>query len=282
MSNPTFQEFSSLLNSEVASNVPETVIYSVSGTRRSAVLAGISPNGDEYAAWSRQEMIRCLKIIFEHGVKNVVMPILTPSQFNETTDNYREHLWRWIDWGLVSDKALLEFSNLGWYVNIPFSEFVPELTNARERLSTLEEREGAPRLWIFVTPSHNQLMEWMLQKIQSSGPVANTNEAIKLIYGSFIPPAELYLDFGKPIVSPDLVPPFLGGVMNCYWSQQPGYSLSTESFRTILYDYLYLRKTWQKDKTGRSEQILDNRNDWKKMKVIGLGKKLGPYWYPVE
>ena len=66
----------------------------------------------------------------------------------------------------------------------------------------------------------------------------------------------LYLSFGKPTLAPFLVPPLLAGVVQCYWTQRPGYALSDLEWRQILYDYAYLRPTWTADKTGRAEQIL--------------------------
>ena len=282
MSFPSFEEFNALPKSHISAHVPETVIYNVSGSRRAAALIGKPTAGDGYLIWSHRQMIRCLKILFDHGVKNVLMPAVTPGLFKETTENYREHLWRWIDWGFASDETLAEFQELNWNVRIIFSEFIPELGHTHERLNQIEMKEGRPNLWVSVASSHNQMMEWMLQKIQLHGPVANTTDAIKLLYGADIPPAKLFLDFGKPIVSSDVVPPFLTGIMNCYWSQQPGYSLTCESFRKILYDYLYVRKTWQSDKSDRTVNVLNDKDQWEQLKIIGLGKKLGPYWYPID
>lgn len=278
---PLFSDFLSFSNDDIAPNVPETLIYSVSGTRRSAALAGISPNGEEYAVWSRKEMLKCVQILFDHGVKNVLMPILTPSQFNESTRNYSEHLWRWIDWGLASEGAIDEFNRRGWYVNIPFADFMPELAFAKKRLAQLPS-EDRPRLWVFVIPSHNAMMEWMLKMVQANPSMSDSEDVIRLLYGEDIVPASMYLDFGKPVVSPDLVPPFLAGVMHCYWSQKPGYSLTDGLFRSVLYDYLYLRKTWAKDKSNRPSQILDHADIWQSDRILGLGQELGPYWYPVS
>jgi hypothetical protein len=76
------------------------------------------------------------------------------------------------------------------------------------------------------------------------------------------------------------VPTAVIGVLHCYWSQQPGYSLDQEQLRTILYDFAYVRPTWQVDKTGRAEQVLAQRKLWEQRRIIGLGKRVGPFWYP--
>ncbi|MFK7800555.1 MAG: hypothetical protein AB8G95_02885 [Anaerolineae bacterium] len=280
---PTFIEFNSLSHAEISSLAPETIVYNTSGSRRSAALAGVEPEGDEYAAWNRIGMINRLKMLFDHGVKHILKPVVTPSMFSEKTENYSEHLWRWIDWAFASEESLAEFTKLGWNVNIIFAEFMPELHKTQQRLSSLGWHDDRPSLWIIVNPKHNQFNEWMLQKIQSQETVvANSQEAIKLLYGADIPPAKLYLDFGKLMISPDIVPPFLKGVMDCYWTQQPGYRLTDENFRRILYDSLYTRKTWKKDKRGRALEAVNTREYWEGNKVVGIGKRLEPYWYPTE
>jgi len=79
---------------------------------------------------------------------------------------------------------------------------------------------------------------------------------------------------------PDLLPPALMGQVQCYWSQQPGYTLTETQLRTILYDYAYLRHTWQKEKLERAKEALVHRQAWEEGPILGLGIRLGPFWYP--
>jgi hypothetical protein len=95
-----------------------------------------------------------------------------------------------------------------------------------------------------------------------------------------VPLATLYLGSGKPQVFPSIVPPLLMGRVDCYWRQHLGYDLDAATLRAILYDYAYLRNTWQEDKTGRAEQVLRFRAAWENPPVIGAGVRLGPFWYP--
>jgi len=258
---------------------PATLIYSVSGTRRSAALAGVSASGHDYMHWSRQQMLACLDLIFRHGVQHILMPVITPSQFSEATPSYREHLWQWLDQGLAGSEALADYQRFGWRVHFPFGDKLTRLRQVSERLKVTRQQPGNCSLWIFIVPEHNLLWEWALTALRQI-PVKTAADAIRLIYGEEIPPATLYLDFGKPVVSPDLLPPFLFGVLNCYWSQRPGYSLNQRQLRTILYDYAYVRTTWQEDKTGRAEQALAHRDAWERGPTVGLGVPLGPFWYP--
>lgn len=265
---------------EVARVAPVSMIYSVSGTRRGAALAGKLGDGGEYVRWSRAQMMDCLDIIFGSGVRHVIMPVLTPSQFMEATPAYREFLWEWLNEGLAGKEAMADYGRRGWQVRLPFAEALPRLQDAGRRLSRETKGEGG-RLWIFLAPHHNFFWEQAL----TSGvleTVQGVEEAIRLLYGDDIAPATLFLDFGKPVISPDLLPPFLGGVMHAYWTQEPGYSLTEAVWRRILYDYAFVRQTWRENKAGRAHEALQYEDVWRQGVILGLGRQLGPFWYPLE
>ena len=76
---------------QVAAAAPATMIFAPGGTRRRAALAGISPQSEAYAQWSREQMIACCGRWFEHGIRHLFMNILRPAQLAET-GRYRERL----------------------------------------------------------------------------------------------------------------------------------------------------------------------------------------------
>jgi hypothetical protein len=78
----------------------------------------------------------------------------------------------------------------------------------------------------------------------------------------------------------ELIPPLLVGQVQGYWSQQPGYSLTEAQLRTIFYDYAYLRPTWREEKLERAREALVHRQAWEEGPILGLGMRLGPFWYP--
>ena len=65
-------------------------------------------------------------------------------------------------------------------------------------------------------------------------------------------------------------------------TQKPGYSLDEAQLRRILYDYAYVRPTWKEDKRGRAQEALEHEDTWRQDLIIGLGRKLGPFWYPTQ
>ena len=259
---------------------PATFIYAASGTRRAAVLAGVSTKGYEFADWTQSQLFRCVDLIFQHGVEHLVMPMLGPSQFKEKTSEYSEYLWEWFKNGLTGTEAIKHYKRLGWRVRIACSEFIPQVTAAGEKLKSETPTDSPHTLWCYVVPNFELPYNWMIEAIQNWKPRTH-EDAIRALYGENIPAASLYMSTGKPLMSCLQLPPLLvKGVLQCYWNQRPGYSLDERQLRLMFYDYAYLRKTWKKDKTGRAQQALNHRDMWENGSILGLGTRLGPFWYP--
>jgi hypothetical protein len=276
---PSWETFRALPLAAITPLAPATMIYQVAGTRRSAALAGVPEHGEAYAEWQKSRLITCLEVVARQGVRHVLMPLLTASQFSEVTADYHDKLWGWLEYGLTGDAMLAAFQQHNWRVRFLFADQRPALQRINARLAQATPHTTGPRIWFYVTPEPNQLWQWMLARFQTHLP-ATPAEAITTLYGEAIPPATLLLDFGKLSVSPDLLPPFLFSKLHCYWTQRPGYRLDDEQFRAILYDYAYLRPTWQADKTGRAAAALAHRAEWERGPIIGLGQRFGPHWYP--
>jgi hypothetical protein len=277
---PDFETFLTAPIEDVRKVAPTTMIYAPAGTRRDAALAGIPARGDAFADWTQKRFFACLELIFHLGVRNLFVPMLGPSQFEEVTADYREHLWAWFESGIAGPTALDHFQRYGWRVRVAFSDFLPRLRSVAEKVHQLTPQDSPHTVWCIVTPAFDLPLQWMVEAINQS-QAKTLEDAIRAIFGELIPPVELYLGSGKPLLSPfQIAPLLLRGSVECYWSQIPGYSLSEEQFRSILYDYACIRQTWRKDKTGRAAEALTYRDAWEKGPTIGLGTRLGPFWYP--
>jgi len=265
----------------VASVAPPAVFYSVGGTRRHAVFSGLPAQGDAYARWTRDQMLAAEELLFRHGVRHLFMMMGPPAQFKEVTEDYREHLWRWIDWGLAGAEAMQRYQQMGWRVHLLYREYIPELRSMGERLEAANPPESDHNLWYIIVPGYELPWRAMGDVILQVNPQTPA-QAVQAFYGEPVPPISLYLGSGKPVFSSAWLPPFLTGSekIQCYWLQKPGYSLDESQLRVIFYDYAYLRQTWQADKGGRAEQALVYRHAWESAPVLGLGRRLGAYWYP--
>jgi hypothetical protein len=277
---PSLEEFLNTPVDAVCQVAPATFIYAASGTRRAAALAGVSTQGDALARWTQQELWRVVALIFQHGVRHLWMPMLGPSQFNETTDDYQEHLWRWFEHGLTGPEALAHYRANGWRVRIAASEFIPELQAAGDLLKAQTPAGGAHTLWCYAIPDYDAPIRWLLEAARRAN-TADLDQVAQALYGEPVAPASVYMSTGKPLLSNLQIPPLLmRGPLQGYWNQKPGYSLNEDSLRRMVYDYAYLRQTWRKDKTGRAESAVVYRSVWDQAPILGVGVRLGAFWYP--
>lgn len=275
---PSLEEFLVAPIEEIAKIAPSTVIYGVGGTRRHAVFAGLEPWSEAYMRWAREETIRCTDLIFRHGVRNLITLPFVPSNLKEV-NAYRGQLIEKAKWGIAGDEALADYQRLGWRVRLLGAEGIPELEDAAKRLRAATPSEGQHTLYWSVASYEAAYWETLFATVHRTH-AQTRSEAIKALYGEEIPPATLYLAFGKPLISLTIIPPLLIDQLQCYWSQQPGYMLDERQLRTILYDYAYLRATWQEEKIERAKEALTHRKAWEEGPILGVGMRLGPFWYP--
>src|SRR5262249_8078272 len=90
-------------------------------------------------------------------------------------------------------------------------------------------------------------------------------DLVRALYGEDIPPATMFLGFGKPMIAPHSFPPLLLGDIQCYWSQRPGFSMDERMLRRILYDYAYMRPRGTRDATPEQPHAA-----WETDAVLGL------------
>ena len=275
---PSLAEFLGAPLAEIAKVAPATMVYGVGGTRRQAAFAGIEPWSNQFAQWARTGSLRSIDLIFRHGVRNLFLIAFSPGNFREI-HNQREQMMEKLHWFLAGPEATADYARFGWRVRLLGTESVPELKMTAEHLCKVTPVQSRHTLYWTVVPNEESPWEQLLAATQRSQAKTRT-EAVLALYGEDIPPATLYLAFGKPVISLDLIPPLLVGQVQCYWSQQPGYSLTETQFRMILYDYAYLRPTWHEGKGERAKAALAQREAWTDGPLLGLGMRLGPFWYP--
>lgn len=259
---------------------PETVLFAPGGTRRRAALAGVSPQSDEYARWSRERMITCIDVFFRCGVRNLFASMLRPPQLAET-GHYRERLMSWLDWGLSGPEALADYQRLGWRVRLAGAEHIPELQDTVARLQSATPMHWQHTVWWYVSPEPESHWTLLLEAAQRT-QARTQAEIIRAMYGEDIVPARLCLSFGKPMIAADMLPLVLAGDIQCYWMQRPGFELDDIALRSILYDYAYLRSTWTQDKSQRYTDITTQRAVWEQPLILGLGRRIGGFWYPMN
>lgn len=275
---PSLPEFLAASHGEIAKIAPASMVYAPGGTRRSAVFAGMEPWSNHYLCWAREQTMRSCDLIFQHGVRSLLTPAFTPGNLQEV-NRHSHQILKWVDWVLAGPESLADYAARGWRVRLLCDERIPELRVIAERLRAATPAQSQHTLYwttaLTPTAPWEQLLTAAVKA--QAGTLA---EAMQALYGEEIAPVTLFLAFGKPLLSFDMIPPLLLGQVQCYWSQQPGYSLTETQLRTIFYDYAYLRATWRAEKLERAKAALAHREAWEDGPFLGLGMRLGPFWYP--
>lgn len=275
---PPQEEFLSAPVETVAAVAPQSMVYAPGGTRRSATFAGIEPWSDAHVRETQKRFVDCLDVIFCYSVAHVFTPILMVGHFKEHAGLEEKLLLRMGEF--ATDPFLLQmFGERGWRIKLVPSEFTDLLRPYMEWLDRCTPTTFKHTWWMTVTPSYESWWSSMIA-LAKAEHVLTRSDAICAMYGEYVPPIELCFAFGKPMVSPDLFPPLLMDNVQCYWSQQAGYSLTHQQFRKAVYDSALLRNTWQKDKAARAKEASAHRELWQREVILGLGKRLGPFWYP--
>jgi hypothetical protein len=275
---PTQDEFLAAPLETVAAVAPPSIVYAPGGTRRSAMFAGVKPWSQEYLRRGEDGVAACLDIIFRHGVQHVFMPAVMVGHANEV-DDVEQQLIKQMS-ALIGDPYLLNLVNKnGWRLRIAPSAYTEVLRPLGEYLESNSPSDASRTWWLTITPSYDSWWSTIIA-FAKSDKVQSRSDAIAAMFGEDVPPITLCLAFGKPMISPDLFPPLLMDNVQCYWSQQAGLTLTEQQFRKVLYDYAFLRQTWQKDKTARAKQAGVHREIWEREMILGLGQRLGPFWYP--
>ncbi len=257
---------------------PQTLIYTPGGTRRAAALNNIKVPSDEFVTWSRRQMMNCVKLLFDHGVKHVFSGMIFPTTWREITPEYRAQMLQWTAWTIAGDEALADYQRYGWKVRATGTEhFPPEynLSAAAQRLEAETDPNAEHTLWLQNAPSEDAVYAMITAALQHS-QARTRAEAIRSLYGVDVPPATMLISFGKLFISPLILPPLLIDNVQAYWTQKPGYSITAEEIRRIFYDAAYTRQTWTADKTNREIDPAVAAHT----AIVGLGVRKGSHWYP--
>lgn len=277
---PSLEEFLIAPTEDVAQVAPTSLILALSGTRRRAALAGTQPLSKEYRDQAREELIGSIELLFRYGVRNILAVAVVSGNLAEYA-SFREAFLQWVAWGMIGPETLADYHRHGWRVRLIGGEDLPELRPVATQLDAATAADGPQTLWWYVVDDPETPLRTLLAAARQHRATTRA-EAMRALYGEEIDPATLFLSFGKPIISYELLPPLLLGQVHTYWMQYPGYHLPDIAVRRILYDYAYVRPTNGLDRGERYTDMSWQRDAWENQTILGVGQRLGGFWYPAD
>lgn len=277
---PGLEEFLAAPLGTVAAVAPQTVFVTPGGTRRSAVLAGLRADSDEYPVWARRQTLEFIGQLFRLGVRHVCITSLRYSALSEV-GRYRDRLIAWTENSLLGAEAQADYARLDCQARLIGAEGIPELIALDGKLRASTAGRGPRTIWYYISTSRESHWEAILETALRE-QARTRADVIRALYGEDIPLGTMCISNGKPIVAADIFPFILAGEVQCYWFQRPGFTLDERLLRHVFYDYAYQRKTWVQDKSRRYADVPQQRALWERKLILGLGRRVGPFWYPVE
>jgi undecaprenyl pyrophosphate synthase len=286
---PVKQDFMMWSPDEIAQYAPKTVCFVPGGTRRAAALAGIPPDDTHaYINYGFKELLRCCKLMFDHGVEHLFC--MGPSANHKREGAkiwdlfFQSMVERFLSPEAVNFSAeeQLRVRFLGYYEGTQTEE-----ATLRQFIDALQQKTNAAEykktLWLYFCPGEDLFWRWITKTVHEhyeDVTRGSQQDLITALCGENVPPAELFLSFGKMIIGLDFLPAILIRHTQCYWAQSLSLRMDERQWREILYDFAFVRKTWQSDKASRAQEALIHPRLWEENVVLGVGQRIGPFWYP--
>lgn len=273
---PNLAEFLAVPAETVAAVAPPTAIYAPGGTRRRARMEG-GQIDETYVEQGRLELVANFALFFRLGIRHLVVPSLGPHQLQEVGNQYGARILDWIRRATCSPEMIAVYQQRGWRGRMIIPSPLAEIRAAAADLQAATPH-GEATVWYYLVADDADPWTNLLTLAAQTG-ARTREEAIRILYGEDIPPATLFVGFGKPVTGSTLIPPLLTGPdLHCYWTQRAGLRLTDDMLRRILYDYAYARRTWRPDRTDRYAHA--QLAHWDTTGIIGVGSQIDGFWYP--
>jgi hypothetical protein len=273
---PDLEHFLSAPAEEIRSVVPATMILAGAGTRREAILHDIPRN--QYANWSMERLLNVCLQLFDFGVRDLFVPIIRATQVAET-GTYKDRLWDMARQVLGNPHYIERLIMEKVQIRCLGKQGMPEIRELLDQVEAATASGTRTLWWLFARTAESPWNE-ALAAICRAGATSRA-AAIRAVYGRDIESVGIYLAFGKPFFSAELIPPLLEA-QAAFWYQQPGYPLTGPLLRRIFYEAAYIRHTWTADKEPRYNDVPAQRAIWEQSLVLGLGQRVGGFWYPLQ
>ena len=251
-----YDTFLNLETAEIAKIVqaqgPKTCGLIFNGTRRWFTLEHDLEDQNStsvYLEKTSNRLIEICKILFDHGIKNLLLPMINPhimsrgeaylavaaKAFEELTSHSR-----YLEF-YESYKVRVRF--YGQYRDCLAKTPYSFLSDQFEKLTnnTLKHEEHKLFWGICADDSISEIVKLAVQYAKDHGHAPDKQTLTELYYGEYVSRLELYLHSGKPYVAD--MPLLSLGREQLYFSISPMPYFSAQQLRSVLYDFLYSRRT---------------------------------------
>ncbi len=281
------------LASLVRSDRTKTCVFPFNGTRRWFLLeyGREFVNGDaakQYIELTTQAYIATYKLVFDHGLDNIVAPVFGGEIMARGEDYMRE-----IGAGmslLATHPAFLEFYEAydvrvhfyGDYrrqlENTPYAYICDSFDEITRK--TAHHKKRALFYGVCADDATVTISELAIQYYQDTGKHPTRRDIIEQYYGEYVEKADIFIGYEKFNVFD--YPMLAWGEESLYFTVAPSLYMNERQLRTILYDYLYLRPVQDPDyfsMTKEDFEIMRKHYAVHREDTFGVGEIRGGIWY---
>jgi tuberculosinol/isotuberculosinol synthase len=270
----------------------KTCVFPFNGTRRWFLLEyGREFNGDaakSYVELTIQGYITVYKLVFDHGLDNIVAPVFGGEILNRGEEYMRE-----IGAGMslfATHPAFIEFYK-EYDVRVHFyGDYRKQLNNtpyayicdAFDEITrqTAHHKGRALYYGVCADDATVTIAELAIRYYQDTGRHPSRRELIEQYYGEYIEKADIFIGYEKFNVFDY---PMLGwGEESLYYTVAPSLYMNDNLLRNILYDYIYLRPVQDPDYFTMPEEDFEAMRHFYEVKreaAFGVGEMRGGIWY---
>jgi hypothetical protein len=257
LKSPTWEEFNQLPSESVAAlAVPKVIVYAPGGTSRWYFLEhsqgqiGYSKEEqfEHYTRLGMGRMIEHVGMMCADGAQTVFLVGFVPGQESRTED-YVRNAARFFH--LLTDAKTRSFydqQGVGVRFRGVWDEVARKLgrEDVLHEMNRLEEETSDRKKWLVWLTGDNRdvlppsVLPFVMEHYQQYGTLADRAALTEAYYGRPLSKVDLFLGHNKPSVD-SMTPPLLS-LSDVYFSVTPSLYMDREGWRSILYDYLYLRR----------------------------------------
>jgi tuberculosinol/isotuberculosinol synthase len=290
------EEFLSLPVEEAAKIVrgdrTKTCVFPFNGTRRWFLLEhGREFSGDaakRYVQLTTQAYISTYKLVFDHGLDNIIAPVFGGEILNRGEEYMRE-----IGAGmslLATHPAFLEFyEEYGVRVHFygdyrkqlsgtPYATLCDDFDDITRK--TAHNTKRALFYGVFAEDATVTISELAIRYYQDTGQHPSRADLVQRYYGEYIEKADIFIGYEKFNVFDY---PMLGwGEESLYYTVAPSLYMTERQLRNILYDYVYLRPVQDPDYFTMPEADFESMRKYYEANrevTFGVGEIRGGIWY---
>ena len=295
-----FEDFNALSRQDIAAllhaNGPTVGVFAPNGTRRWFQLEHGQQGklvGTNYFDSVTTRLIELVRLMFDHGVDTLLVPLLSPHLFDTRGEDYTRETVSALSYLTRATKfhdfyaqygvAARFYGDYGAYLS---QSGYTGLLDEINRFNESSPDYPVHRLYwgVCAHDSVNTTINLTTEYYEAYGSAPSRDDLVKRYYGTSLPDVNFFIGASKPRAFD--TPLLLNGREDLYFTVAPSPYLNETQFRSILFDHLFSRRKSDSDYEHMSTADWRNLREFYRQnstQTLGVGSRMHEWglWQPV-